>query len=160
MKIIKTRCGSEIKVCNKDYEFLNKIKWHLNNHGYPRCAPSFKFKYLMHSLLIKPKENFVVDHINQNKLDNRRCNLRYVNKSQNAMNSGKSKSRKGRALSSKYRGVYCDKRYGSFDAYCTKDGKRFYAGRFSDEIGAAKARDKLAKKLHGEFAYLNFPEDR
>ena len=35
----------------------------------------------------------------------------------------------------------------------------YYLGLFDDEVEAAKARDRKAYELHGEFAYLNFPED-
>ena len=38
-------------------------------------------------------------------------------------------------------------------------GKAYYLGFFDDEVEAAKARDRKAYELHGEFAYLNFPED-
>jgi hypothetical protein len=38
-------------------------------------------------------------------------------------------------------------------------GKRYHIGTFDDEVAAAKARDRKAYELHGEYAYLNFPED-
>jgi len=41
----------------------------------------------------------------------------------------------------------------------TASGKHYCAGTFDDEVEAAKARDRIAYSLHGERAYLNFPED-
>ena len=41
----------------------------------------------------------------------------------------------------------------------TSRGKHFYLGRYDTKIEAAKARDRKAFELHGEFAYLNFPEN-
>lgn len=83
------------KHCNKiaeaiiDTEDLNKIKhikWKLSNSGYAMNTPRFKGSNIHMSRLIMNTDQFV-DHINHNKLDNRKANLRIVTKSQNAMNS-------------------------------------------------------------------------
>ncbi len=66
---------------------------------------------------------------------------------------------RGRPLrgSSRFVGVY---RHGNkWQAHITCRGKYYYLGLFDDEVAAAKARDRKAWELHGEFAYLNFPED-
>jgi hypothetical protein len=58
---------------------------------------------------------------------------------------------------SQYRGVHF--RAGRYDAYLVHRGKRIWIGRFDTEEEAAIERDKLARKLHGKRAKLNFPDD-
>ena len=56
-------------------------KWSLNNSGYVSAAGG-----LLHRQIMRPEEGFEVDHINGDKLDNRRTNLRCVTHSQNHFN--------------------------------------------------------------------------
>jgi len=101
------------------------------------------------------KPNQIIDHINGNPLDNRRCNLRFVTTQQNAYNQKKQK----RITSSRYKGVYrqSQSRKKSWMAYITQDGKKRNLGTYSTEEDAARAYDKAAKKLFGEYAHLNSP---
>jgi hypothetical protein len=59
---------------------------------------------------------------------------------------------------SKYKGVYWEKRYRKWCAAIWFEGRNHYLGSFDVEIEAAKAYDRKAVELFGEFAYLNFPE--
>ena len=96
------------------------------------------------------KSNLIVDHINGNVLDNRKCNLRLCTRAENARNVKKSKSN-----TSGYIGV--SKEYKKWLACVTLNGKAYRVGRFEDKVEAARARDRKAIELHGEFAKLNFP---
>ena len=103
-----------------------------------------------------------VDHINGNGLDNRRENLRIATNSQNHGNRPKQRGN----YWSVYKGVYRDSKRLHLGWYaCIGSGKtpngvnREYLGRYESEVDAAKAYDKRAKELFGEFAYLNFPEE-
>tara|TARA_R110002110_G_scaffold217638_1_gene431571 strand:+ start:545 stop:931 length:387 start_codon:yes stop_codon:yes gene_type:complete len=105
------------------------------------------------------------DHINGNGLDNRRENLRLVSNSQNSLNSRKPLAREGSSYGkiSKYKGVSrAKKRNGEFMStwycYIGVNKEMYYRSGFKTEEDAVWARDVLALKLHGEFAYLNFPE--
>ena len=95
-----------------------------------------------------------LDHINQNKKDNRIENLRQASPVQNGAN------RKGWSKRSPYKGVYPDGKYGRFKACAGRSGKVVHLGMFACPIEAAKAYDKYALENFGEFAYINFPIDK
>lgn len=92
------------------------------------------------------------DHINRNRLDNRRCNLRVASRSQNQANR---ETRRG----NRFKGV---KRNGpSWSASVHFKGVRHYVGRIPTEVEAARVYNRLAREVHGEFARLNvIPEDQ
>ena len=106
----------------------------------------------MHRAVIKVADDMYVDHINHNGLDNRKANLRPATAAQNAWNADKPKGRSG------YKGVSFNKRLGLWLVTITCCGERQYLGCYRDKHQAAKAYDEAAKKYHGEFASLNFPE--
>lgn len=91
------------------------------------------------------------DHKNRNILDNRRSNLRVASNMQNQANRLKTKR-----STSGYKGVSWFKHLGKWRADIQKDGKLRYLGHFSDKVEAAKAYDRAALELFGEFALLNF----
>ncbi|MDA8189592.1 MAG: HNH endonuclease [Dehalococcoidales bacterium] len=96
----------------------------------------------------------VADHINRDRLDNRRENLRAATPSQSLANRAKRAGLSSRFLGVNYitRGSGRTKRW---RAYVTKNGEQVSAGYFSTEIEAARARDELARQILGEFAVLN-----
>jgi hypothetical protein len=108
----------------------------------------------MHRQITSAPPGLVVDHINHNGLDNRKDNLRLCTRAQNALNQ---RPRKG--TSSRYKGVYWHERDKRFYAQISHKGRRYHLGSYKSEIQAAKAYDKKAKELFGEFAHLNFPDD-
>jgi len=143
-----------------DYYRLRKYNWYLCGNGKNFYAftnvkiNSGKTKMVaMHRLIVNPPHHLLVDHRNNVTLDNRRENLRCATHSQNACNRPKINSK----TSSKYIGVYFEKRTGRWTSKIRVNGKRLWLGRFVDEREAAKAYDREAIKYHGEFARLNFP---
>ena len=96
-------------------------------------------------------EGECVDHVNQNKLDNRRSNLRLCSHSENMRNIVKNRGE------CTYKGVSIDRRlkYKKYRSTIKCNGKYINLGYFSTEKEAAIAYNKAAKELHGEFACLN-----
>lgn len=102
--------------------------------------------------ILQIDRNIVVDHKNRNALDNRRRNLRIASDAENARNrSPRSNNTSG------YVGVDWDIRANKWRAQISHNYKKIFIGYFDDLMEAVKARDEMAKKLHGEFAYLNLP---
>ena len=95
------------------------------------------------------KSDELVDHINGNPLDNRRCNLRLSTHSTNAMNRFKTIKNK-----SGYKGVVWSKKRHKWEASIRKDGKLNYLGGFDTPELAYEAYCKAAKELHGEYAHF------
>lgn len=93
-----------------------------------------------------------VDHIDRNKLNNKKSNLRFATLSQQAANKSKYKRSKNNIP---FKGVYTDQSPG-FKSGIRVNNKFIYLGRFKEPILAAIAYDKAAVKYFGEFASLNF----
>jgi hypothetical protein len=134
-----------IKLDKEDRHLLKEHSWTLNNTGYPYALIRPKHT-LIHHLILSKKNGFVIDHINRNPLDNRRCNLRYATDSQNAINRKISVKNK-----SGYRGVYWKKESKIWVSAIVKNGKRIFLGSFSNKKKASKAFIKKSKELFGEF---------
>lgn len=95
----------------------------------------------------------MVDHKDHNGFNCQKSNLRICNMQQNAANSGARITSK-----SGMKGVCWEKRSGKWRSTITYNGKQIHIGLFDDIITAARAYDKRARFLFGEFAFLNFPE--
>jgi len=96
-----------VRVDPDDYEWLSQFRWFKSSAGYAHrqgwSADRKEHWFIfMHRVVNQTPEGKFTDHINRNKLDNRKCNLRTVDKSRNSANREKSKRK---VLSSKLKGV-------------------------------------------------------
>lgn len=136
---------------SEDYNSLVKISWRRCESGYAKATINDK-NVRMHRLIMGVEDkNTYVDHANNNKLDNRRLNLRICNNSQNMANRAPTKGCK-----SKYKGVTRSKGGVNWEASISCNKTRVHLGTFSSELDAAKHYDEAAKNLFGRFARTNF----
>ena len=151
---IKLTKGKVATVDDADFEMLNKHKWHLcrkthKEYAYRRDYTNGKPGKMvsMHRVILEAKPGSTIDHINGDGLDNRRNNLKFVNKSQNGFNSGpKSYNTSG------FKGV--EKFGNNWKASVKINGYRFRSDSFYTKEEAALAYNELAKLVY-EHAYLN-----
>jgi len=145
----------------EDYERLANYKWFLSESPtssyaarWQRCRPGgFRKKIWMHREVIDIPKHMLCDHVNGYGLDNRAANLRPATVSQNLCNRPKTKAK----TRSKYKGLEWNKTQRKWKVRIQCNGRKIYLGSFSNQIDAARAYDKKAKALFGQFARLNFP---
>lgn len=155
MREIELTQGLYALVDDEDYEELNKFKWHAvkfrNSYYAARSVtlPNGKTrKLLMHQQIIGKKDGYVIDHINGNGLDNRRCNLRHVTIRQNGQNLHIKKS-------SIYPGVNWHKNDKKWEAKIAIDGKRKHLGSFDNEEDAFRAYCKALETINEDLYMPN-----
>lgn len=146
-KLLPVNRGLWTLVDDEDYEQLRGFKWFVNGQDYPyrTIRLNGKNKNLrLHRLLSNAPDGLEVDHINGDPLDNRRANLRIVNRSQNLQN------RRGATARSKtgVRGVYLtrDSRANPYAAALRVRGKTINLGYFP-ALADAEAAVKAARAL-------------
>lgn len=157
--------GKVALVDDEDYERVNQYKWVAYKGGRKWYAyrsvytsKGTKETLSMHKFILNPRKGMLCDHLSDNGLDNRECNLREATPTQNLMNS-----RKRMGTSSQFKGVTWVKMINKWGAriYTTENNHRkcHSLGNYSNEKDAAHAYDCAARKIFKEYAYLNFPMD-
>lgn len=135
-----------IVVSKEDEYLLHKYLFSISTAGYPHLNIENKTVFL-HSLVL-PAEEFV-DHINGNKKDCRRDNLRPATRAQNAQNRPvRSDSSSG------YKGIRLTKA-GTWVVKIRANNIRYHLGTYSTLERAVEVYNKAALEYHGEFAYTN-----
>ena len=146
-KVVFLTKGQTALVDDEDYEMVNKINWCVSG-GYAYNGA----RGPMHRFLLSAPTGVMVDHIDGNRLNNRRSNLRLCSNSQNQAN------RQVFRGASPFKGVVWQKRTngtGSWKAQLVDQGVVIYLGVFKTDREAAAAYNEEAIRRFGKFASLN-----
>lgn len=145
----KNKIPIKVIIDDEDWEKVSKYTW----KKYPSC------RYVQASIngkttsisrfVMEAAYGTTIDHINGDRLDNRKCNLRFCTQAFNLKNRKPNKNGK-----SKYKGVIVlpNNRY---RAKINSDNKRYDLGVYDNEHDAVIAYNSAAKVLHGDFVYMN-----
>lgn len=148
-RLIPLSKGAFAVVDEEDFNELSKHKWHLNN-GYAMRTIRVNGKpsmVLMHREILKTPCGLFTDHVNEDKLDNRKSNLRMCNKPQNMHNRGAQKNN-----TSGFKGVSFQKNASKYMARIKSNGVDYYLGLFNCPEEAHAAYREASLRLHGEFS--------
>lgn len=122
--------------------------------AYTKRIGGRRVNVFMHRLILGSPPGGKTDHVDGNGLNNLRGNLRWPRKGGNEQNS-----RLYQNNSSGYRGVGSELRCKNrWYAKINVDGRRHRIGSFGTPEEAACAYDEAARRLHGPYARLNFPQ--
>ena len=138
--IIYNRRDNREMICDAtDYDIISQHTWYLAN-GYAATAikgATGKYKILLlHRLLMKPRADMEVDHINGLRHDNRRCNMRIVTRSENIQNMRSAK------------GYTWQKKVGKYQAKIKLNNKTIYLGLYNTADEARQAYLDAKKIYH------------
>jgi len=140
--------GKSVIFDEEDMDLVNAHTWSLAGGSITKYAatlgPNRKLLYL-HRLIIGAQQGQEVDHINGNKLDNRRCNLRIVSSSFNKLNPNTTTGVKNR--NSGVRGVTWCEPVHKWRARINVNKKEILLGYFDSIQDAAKARKQYESTL-------------
>ena len=155
MKRIPLTKGQFAIVDDEDYERVSKYKWQATWGGYCYYATRIpwnkgkRHEIRMHRFILNAPDDKIVDHIDFNGLNNRRDNIRTCTHSQSQYH------RRSHGGTSKYKGVSLCRKNNKWQAQIKHNRKSKWIGQYEKEKDAAKAYNKKAKELFGDFAYLN-----
>ena len=155
MKTITLSKGMLAIVDDEDFTAISAFRWCLHSRGYavrkgPRDRVGRREVILMHRSISAALHGTEVDHINGNRLDNRKANLRFATSSQNHANQKLSSKNTSGA-----KGVSFNQKSGRYYSEIHLNRRKKFLGSFSSIASAADAYDAAARLYFGEFAKTN-----
>jgi hypothetical protein len=160
MEITLTNGGIAL-IDKQDYPLISKYNWQVKEYGIHSYAQTHirtdgsSRDILMHRTILSLGSGHhpEVHHINNNGLDNRRCNLLILSAAEHRKAHGVKRTNS----SSPYLGVYWDKVWKRWVSAKQLNGERIHIGRFGSELESARAYDLFMLDRVGLTARLNFP---
>jgi hypothetical protein len=150
MQYINLTQDKQAIVDDDDFEQINAFKWYFHRGRAIRSPAKINGKrkgfIWMHREIMKATEGQIIDHINNDALDNRKENLRFCTRSENQWNQKLSKRN-----TSGYKNIYWYKAKKVWRLHFTKFGKLHCFGYFKNIEDAIVARDEYAIKFHNGF---------
>jgi len=145
MAEIRLSCGKYAIVDEDDFEYINQWKWYVSNKGYAVRKPrSIRPKTIfMHRIINNTPDGYQTDHINRDKLDNRKSNLRTLNNQRNHFNMPILKNNKSGVT-----GVSWSKERNKWFTSIVFNGKMIALGRYSSFEEAVIIRKDAERKYH------------
>jgi hypothetical protein len=144
---VKLSNSDKTMICDlDDWDRLKKYCWSIGSGGYARTnLIDDVVRRTFHMNVIDCPEGMVRDHINRNRLDNRKCNLRIVSMEVNARNTSLNKNN-----TTGYKGVTRPSSDNKFHAQISVGNKTYHLGRFDTAEEAYQARLRGEEKYFGE----------
>jgi hypothetical protein len=139
----------------EDYEAVSRHSWYLHRTAGRKNYAASRVRgrvVLLHRFLVHAPAGLEVTHVNRDGLDNRRSNLRIATHSDTHHNIPAQEG-----CTSEYKGVCWHRGGRKWVAQIDFEGVHYYLGLYRSEEDAAIAFDAVARALHGQFAFLNFP---
>jgi len=154
-----TNGKGEALVDDEDFQYLSQFKWCMQDKYYAKRYVSSRTvngkqscKYMqMHREIMNAPDGVQIDHINHNKLDNRKENLRFATAGQNSSNRAKRKTKS----SSPFKGVSWCNRLKRWKAGIKVKNKSIHLGYHFCPVEAAKAYNDAALKYKEGYDWLN-----
>ena len=122
----------------EDLPIVNSRNWYVDKDGYLASSYIYAGRICFttfHRLVMNARQGQVVDHINRNRADNLKYNLRCCSRFENNLNRGRRSTNKSGTI-----GVHYDSKRNKWVANITYNKRRIFIGRFSTKESAIKAR--------------------
>ena len=141
--------GEQFAIDAEDVERVSQLYWRMDKDGYIISKSPRKTAIRLHNFITNftPDKGFHIDHINCNRSDCRKCNLRIVTAQQNNMNTSVIRS-----SATGLRGVTYDKSNTKFIARIGLNDRRIHLGSSQNPVECAQMYNWAADLIFGEFA--------